>query len=191
MQRASIKPRKSKCWGFRTWTCFMWTKHRIPIQQLECNFIFYWNFHTPLKSWGDFLKLCCRCKIPEYYHDKKNVVSSVDPNTDRQAQLIGQMLCTLRKRYHLLNSLGKKKNTILWQTYLNGRGVYTPSMTNDTVLNLHSQESLHGTAALSREFHTQVTLLVWSLPQLKGSNIYINICDHPASCFPWKLQHAA
>lgn len=40
----------------------MWTKHRIPIQQLECNSTFSWNFHTPLKSWGDFLILCCRCK---------------------------------------------------------------------------------------------------------------------------------
>lgn len=82
VQRPSIKPRKSKRLGFWTWTCFMWTKHRIPTQQLECNFTFYWNFHPPLKIWSDFLVLCCRCKIREYYHDKKKSVSNVDPNTD-------------------------------------------------------------------------------------------------------------
>lgn len=88
----------------------------------------------------------------------------------------------LEKRISPSEFPGKEKKPILWQTYLIGIGGYTASMTNDTVLNLHFQESLHGTAALSREFHAQVTLSVVSLPQLKGSEhitlIYVIMLHH-------------
>lgn len=168
-QRASIKPRKSKCLGFRTWTCFMWTKHKSPIQAAWVQFHFLLKFPHTTKELRGFSSAVLQVQNTWVLPLKEKGGIQCWSKHWQTGTVDRPGALHLEKRISPSEFPGKEKNPILWQTYLIGIGGYTASVTNDTVLNLHFQESLHGTTALSREFHTQVTLSVVSLPQLKGS----------------------
>lgn len=147
----------------------MWTKHRIPIQQLECNSTFSWNFHTPLKSWGDFLILCCRCKyLNTTMIRKRQYEMLIQTPADRQGW---QARCFALWDKNVTFSIPwerKKKNPILWPTYLSYWHLYSLSDKPQSTPCALPGVSAWNNSPEQRIPHTSDSLSVVSLPQLKG-----------------------